>query len=384
MALQDALNAEIARRASGQSRVGVFSIFNIGTGHTHAEINNTIAALGAACTGAKMVNDGPVGAMGNAQGWGMNDMLKNTMAKLKAVGLAGVTHVNMTGHSRGAILCHMLANAIFADPATRHLKINMIVLDPVHQSKMNHPGAESLPDSPSLLSYHAIIMENENKKVVGATAFPFKFVTGAAQTSRHYINMPGTHGSGSQNLTSAVGKVVYQLIAGFMRTRRTEFTSRVMTPLDMCDLFAQIHLQNPLSMDGVKRLIFDDLGHASVHSPKATELFQPKTETFQGNSTRAADVAKALKANLTSRRQPGAKVVPVMPQSPISSYIFNAEHAFYFKSCFPYFFRVLAGAPGKTPFDEGGFNRDFDRMGTSPALAGSFALLAAHMKPLLM
>jgi hypothetical protein len=369
--LADRLQAEIQRRQTARPHK-VVSVFNIGTGHTRAEVNNTIAALGKACTDPdKVVNDGPTGVLGNLQGWGMNDALSSTVARIKA---AGPTVVNMTGHSRGAILCHMIAHALYTDAATRDIKVNMMVLDPVHQSKLGHAGAEALDDNPSLLSYHAIIMEHEDKTILGGTTFPYKFVTASpgVQERMHYINMPGKHGSGSQNLTSPIGRLCFELIAGFMRTRRTAFSTPVPEPIDLCEHFAQVHLLNPGSVDGAQRLLFDDGGHASATDPSKHRM--------HGTQLRAADVTRALRLNSLTVQKPGQKV---LPRRPLAPYFFNAEHAFYFKLCFPYFFRVLAAAPSTTRFDSVAFQRDFDRMGTRPGLARSFAMLAVHLQPLL-
>jgi hypothetical protein len=371
MSLADKLQTEIARRQTARTAKAV-SVFNIGTGHTKAEANNTIAALGHACTDAdKIINDGPTGVLGNLQGWGMNDALRDTVARITA---ANPTVVNMTGHSRGAILCHMIAHALFTNPATRDIRINMIVLDPVHQSKLSHDGSESLDDNPNLLSYHAIIMEHEDKTILGNAAFPYKFVTASRSVGErmHFINMPGKHGSGSQNLTSPVGRVVYELIATFMRARRTSFSTPVREPIDMCDLFAQIHLLNPLSVDGARRLMFDDSGHSTT-----TDASKHREHSVH---MRAADVARALTLNANTVQKPGQRVLPPRPVTP---YFFNAEHAFYFKMCFPYMFSVLSNAPAKTRLDQAAFQRDFDRLGARPALAQSFALLAAQMRPLL-
>jgi hypothetical protein len=369
MALQQGLEAEIARRQAGLNRSSVFSVFSIGTGHTQGERNNTIAALGHACVGAKIINDGPTGVMGNVQGWGMNDALRRSIDAIKA---ANPMVVNMTGHSRGAILCHMIAHAMISDPATSQIKINMMLLDPVHQSKLTHEGAEIL-DNPNLLSYQAIIMMNEDKKIAGSTAFPFKFVQASTATQHkiHYINMPGTHGSGSQQLTSPIGKVVYELIANYMRSRRTVFNTPVRSPIEMCDLFAQIHLLNPASVDGASRLLFDDKGTAGQHNVKS--------QGQHGTQLRAASIIRALQINTQTEFQAGTKVLPTMP---INSYIFNAEHAFYFKCCFPYFFKVLAASPLRTHLEQGPFSRDFETMGRYPALAASSPLLFANLRPL--
>src|SRR5947209_7834816 len=84
----------------------VFNVFNVGTGHTQREANNTIAMLGLLSTDDKVINDGPCGPIGEKIGWGMNTALESTFAQiLHAAPMPTV--VNMLGHSRGAVLCHM-------------------------------------------------------------------------------------------------------------------------------------------------------------------------------------------------------------------------------------------------------------------------------------
>ncbi|TDF79004.1 hypothetical protein [Pseudomonas sp. H9] len=41
------------------------------------------------------------------------------------------TQINMVGWSRGAVSCHMLANALLADEELKHLPVNIFALDPV-------------------------------------------------------------------------------------------------------------------------------------------------------------------------------------------------------------------------------------------------------------
>jgi hypothetical protein len=281
----------------------------------------------------------------------------------------------MTGHSRGAILCHMLAHEIFADARTRDIKISMMVLDPVHQSKITHAGAESFDDNPNLLSYHSIMMVHEDAKVIRGAMFPYKFLTASnAMTERmHYIPMPGKHGSGSQNLTSPIGKVVFHLIANFMRARGSDFDFPVPEPIDMCEYFAAIHALNPASVDGAKRLVFDDGGHTTTH------VSSRKTEGFHTSAMRAADVNLALKKNAKFVQRPGQRY---LPPKPVAQYFFNEEHAFYFKAAFPYFFKVIANAPNRTPIDHRAMDRDFARLETKPMLTQTFAMLAAQMLPL--
>lgn len=42
-----------------------------------------------------------------------------------------VARVNLFGHSRGGVQCYRLAWELYHDPATAHLEVNCILMDPV-------------------------------------------------------------------------------------------------------------------------------------------------------------------------------------------------------------------------------------------------------------
>jgi hypothetical protein len=314
--------------------MAVMSIFNIGTGHTAEETNQTMKVLFDDCTSnLKYINKGPVGNIGfnAAVGWGMNTMSDDTFEAIRIrKGPCGLDTINLAGHSRGAILCHMLAHQIYAHPLTRDLNINMMLIDPVHQSKITHEGAESLDNNPRLLSYRAIIMENVNSGL-----YPFKFVDADVNAGKvledrvYYIRMPGTHGSGTQALTNPIGIVVKELVANFMRKRGTPFQTRKKSSLEMCELFAAIHAQNPVNSAG-KRKIFDDVRDGAK-----------RKTSYQSTEGRAGAVQQAMIINRTQR--PLRQRVGWLSQR--SKYFFNELHANFFRKAFPYLFEAWqAGA----------------------------------------
>ncbi|MCC2658253.1 MAG: hypothetical protein K0Q76_3361 [Panacagrimonas sp.] len=316
------------------------NVFNIGTNHTQTETNNMIAALGHACTAGPdfvTINDGPTGPMGNLIGWGMNSALKSTVAKIKAAARDGrIDRVNMTGHSRGAILCHMISHALANDKSTKELEIRMFLVDPVHQSILNHAGGERLTN-PKLVHYRAIVMQNENTGFLGWKMFPFKFVAANEDTREHmrYIPMPGRHGSATQQLTSAVGQVTAMMIARYMNKNGTPFASPFDTKLsnlEYCQLFAKIHIENPLAADGVRRLLFDDAGTSKVHSSAKDSL--------QGSGSRHNAVKRAMSKNRKVDKASRQRLSQL-----VSPYFFNVEHARHFSKAFPNCFAVLSKTP---------------------------------------
>ena len=338
--------------------MAIFNIFNIGTGHTQTEPNNTMKRLYDDCRGtAKFINDGPTGS--NALRGNLTPRAERTMAALKSRikdrNLPPIDRINMTGHSRGAVLCHMLAHSIFQDADTRHLQINIMVIDPVHQSKYENEGAEGFDQNPNLRAYHAIIMENENSAMALGLGnmYPFKFVDMSEDMRKrtYYINMPGTHGSGTQALTNPIGKVVIELVKVFLAFRGTVFGTPVKQPLEMCELFAGIHLENPLDVTTGKRLIFNDGGEVVVHDPKNQK------EHGIERRQEALDTADARNREFRKRRIH----LPMIGDLP---FFFNQKHAYYFKAAYPNLFRGLAD-PGKSIARED-YDSDLRRMGGYP------------------
>ncbi len=246
----------------------VYSVFNIGTGHSRIETNNTIANLWRSCNGQdkrdKWVNDGPgvhwYDLLGTAAGQGMDPKRRETV---QAILKADPQKVNLTGHSRGAILCHMIAN----DLAERGFsgEINMIVVDPVHMSTSHKGRAGTFDKRMTLGAYVAIVMENVTKSI-----FPLTAVSADTKLRNQMcvINMPGSHGSGTQDQTSAIGATVSAMIKYYMSAWGTDFNTRAPLPVEIVDLFARIRSENPVhySKKGLvtERWITDDkkgMGH---------------------------------------------------------------------------------------------------------------------------
>lgn len=57
--------------------------------------------------------------------------LQEQIIKMRRKGQPIPDTVNIVGWSRGGISCHMLANAMLADPALKHVKVNIFAIDPV-------------------------------------------------------------------------------------------------------------------------------------------------------------------------------------------------------------------------------------------------------------
>ncbi len=318
---------------------GTFTVFNIGTSHTRAEPNNTIACLYNDCTGDKFINDG-AGTGGNfvsnglgvAQGLSMDPRCR---AAVDAILRARPGVVNLVGHSRGAVMCHMIANdlATLTDPAARAIQqVNLILLDPVNMSVHTQRGGK-LRGGVKLGYYVSIVMENVN----GMSRMTFPSMTVKPLGPRYlesmiWLHMPGTHGSGTQPLTSAIGRATLKTIQWHLEQWGTRFMKSTPTAGDLCEAYASIHLENEVSYDKkglVKARMIDD-------DPKGMSTSQNNknvTAAWQ-KVGRVKDIA----ANYERMNKAGNHVENLRD----SPYFFNTFHLSAFKAQFPGIFALSA------------------------------------------
>jgi hypothetical protein len=358
--------------ASGTARRGgvamIYNLFCIGTGHTAHEPNQTMVQLYNDCKSQepfKKLVDGPTNKLGNAYlgewaGAGMDDSLKQVLEHMSKA--RGVLQVNMAGHSRGGVLCHMVARRLFELRPT--LPVNIATLDPVHMS-FGHGDVTKLPAN--VQKYQAIVMENDNNPFFSLQKLE---IDDEDAGKVYFINMPGTHGSGTQILTSAIGKICYELIANFMRKRGTEFDFIPRNALQMCGLFARIHQRNGWTdLARTKRKIFDDYGDAAAHDTDR--------EWEQGSDHRAGSVAERLAHNM-NRGDPdlpkGGRFRKdlLMSQFGNKSYFINQKHAKFFKKEFPFLWQVIAYRRKISPV---AFAHEIGKMKLDEALNSALPLL---------
>lgn len=119
--------------------------------------------------------------------------------------------VNLVGWSRGGISCHMLANAMAADPELAGVAVNIFAIDPV-------PGVGNIQEEkvqlgPNIKEYVGFYARDERSKgfacVIPMTAF---------NTPVHLFPMPGRHatlvgnasadGAGSGKVLAEPGRIV--------------------------------------------------------------------------------------------------------------------------------------------------------------------------------
>ena len=141
------------------------------------------------------------------------------------------------------------------------------------------------------------------------------------------INMPGTHGSGTQDATSAIGQAVSWTIRWFMGQWGSTFGTKTPTPKQLAERFAKIHIENPVQYSSkglvTGRLISDDKkGMGST----ITKAFQKLGRQDKITSMLATG--------------DGGKAATDYRDSP---YFFNEFHAACFQAAFPAIFLRFQG-----------------------------------------
>ncbi|MGB7763264.1 MAG: hypothetical protein WBL61_25740 [Bryobacteraceae bacterium] len=300
---------------------GIFSVFSIGTSHSQREPNNTIATLGHECHPRKKINDGPgwhtLDLFGKFFGQGMDSRCRSTVTEILTW---KPEVVNLAGHSRGAVLCHMIANDLAANnfPGT----INMVVLDPVNMSSHTQRAGQ-LRSKVKLGSYVAIVMENESSSFFPLT--DVKPLSRMFEGSISAFNMPGTHGSGTQCLTSPIGAAIKGMIKFLMQWWGSTFDAPAPKPKDLLELFATIHTATHFD----NKVKYDSKGLVS--------------ERWVTNDTKGMNKPEDFKAQYqkVARQDQVGKMVD--PQFRDNAYFFNKFHASCFKVSFPAIYERLAG-----------------------------------------
>ena len=121
------------------------------------------------------------------------------------------TQVNLVGWSRGGITCHMLANAMLADPQLKDIPVNIFAIDPVPGPLNFQPEKVTL--GKNVKEYVGFYARDERSK-----GFTCVIPTAAADTKMHIFPISGRHatlvgnasidGSEGENALYAPGLVV--------------------------------------------------------------------------------------------------------------------------------------------------------------------------------
>lgn len=303
--------------------MSVFTVFNIGTGHTRNEPNNILVRLFARCGAAdaehvgganqlKLINDG-IGAeydedtgkvsknyFAQATGWGLKDKTSDTVDLIER---ARPTTVNLVGHSRGAIISNRIAAKLSESmPGTR---CNLFLIDPVKRSFLGTDFYNAKTHDNTGL-FRQILMENESSWLFE----PQKIAHSGASTNS--VRMPGGHGTATQT-GQPIGMVAYMLAVNFLRTCGSEMIDGPFTQSQLADAYAAITMANP----------------ARRHNGTL------------GRQVRDLDSGKFGFRNLTNRSL--ASSFGVSNEFSHHKYFINNDHARHFSSQWPNAYLALTG-----------------------------------------
>lgn len=251
--------------------MSVFTAFAIGTGHSRAEPNTLMVRLYNGCGGTDAVHLGsPVDQMkyiidgigkrydpetgevstnllAQATGWGLADKTDEVVAHIRRL---RPEVVNLTGHSRGAIICTRIAAKLARQmPSTR---CNLFLVDPVERTLIGTAEYNATTHR-NVSLFRQLIMENEGSWLFGPRAMTH---TAAATNT---IHMPGRHGTATQT-GQPVGMVTHMLAVNFLALCGSDMRERPFTTSQLCDTYSRIGLANPVKKHGSKLgRLFQDL-----------------------------------------------------------------------------------------------------------------------------
>lgn len=302
----------------------IFTIFFCGTGSTHRDVSHRnyingelISTLAKNHSGSEYIDylilDGPGSGnlqedqkwvepkhhhpiIGKATGAGWKNNVEHAMAVLKAepdpwlarngsiqdINVRRVeqyrkqiipTQVNLIGWSRGGVTCHMMANAMLADPQLAAISVNIFTVDPVPGgfTMITHPSMRTQIGS-NVKNYMGIYAADERSRL-------FSPLIPKTDEGCHtnYLCLPGRHAtlvgnahldgaSSGQEKLSAPGKIVRHLAEVFLTSHGTS-------------------LKNLLNYDNIQLLqLYDNmLAHAAAFT-----AIRKKSYTPLGGSTQRA------------------------------------------------------------------------------------------------
>lgn len=218
-------------------------ICNIGTGHSRTEPDNILVRVFHAVEAGK-INDGPGhrtgDLLGNVFGHGLGDRLDESVKSVPA----DAARVFIVGHSRGAILSYLIANAL--EKKRSGLEVHIFNIDPVarYASATDDKGKVGS----NVRSITALVMENDNMSSIAGIGnlFQLTFVQAPTATSIDYIPMPGTHGSATQVKTgNPIGLAAFQMVLRWLAEHDVPLKVRPIPARGLNETFFEIHNANP-------------------------------------------------------------------------------------------------------------------------------------------
>jgi hypothetical protein len=150
--------------------------------------------------------------------------------------------INMAGWSRGAITCIMLAHALYAEPETRNLPVNIFAVDPV-PGPGNRSDIDKTTLPPNVRRYLGIMAQHEARglfkpTIIRNSSFPLFDIKDKVLT------MPGVHNTGVMFLKTDVGLITASLAHHFLLKHGTQLQDPILlSSRDYCELYARVRMK---------------------------------------------------------------------------------------------------------------------------------------------
>ena len=177
--------------------------------------------------------------VGMATGKGWEDNVQKAVHAVKALKYRPDA-INLIGWSRGAVTCHMIANALLSDKDTSlaQIPVNIFAVDPVPGGRFGKHGNDKVDVGGNVKQYRGVFAIHDRK--IG-------FKAAVVKKKEHdqdifFYPMPGVHSTvvaGGTGLI-AVAALVEHLAVEFLESQGTCFGSGVihMSPQEICENYA--------------------------------------------------------------------------------------------------------------------------------------------------
>jgi hypothetical protein len=137
----------------------------------------------------------------------MKEMMEQSLAMIQKLhAVAPLDRINLTGWSRGGIMCIYLANVLSRDPALKDIPIGIVANDPV-AGTANNFWSDFYQIPPNVDVFCAFVMLNENLKILEAVK-PHKM---SKRVNKQVIIMPGIHPDGVLDRKNVYGRALFDV-----------------------------------------------------------------------------------------------------------------------------------------------------------------------------
>lgn len=195
------------------------------------------------------------------------------------------TQVNLVGWSRGGISCHMLANAMAADPELRHIPVNIFAIDPV--PGIGNLQAHRLTLAENIREYVGFYSRDERSK-----GFACVIPSAAPGTRMCIYPMPGRHATLVGNASvdgGGSGKVLPEpglIVRHFAEVCLTRWGVELSDRLSLSDSQLMAHHKAIQAADDTYHAMRDESYTLMTEGSKAERLVHHGTTQTQFSNVR--------------------------------------------------------------------------------------------------